>query len=177
MTYKKRWLITFSLLLTLAASATPPSEEGKNLFNARCASCHNVHKVLVGPALAGVQERRNIEWIVKFVQSSQTLIKSGDKDAAAVFAKFNNVPMPDHPDLTADNIKNILSYIKEESAKSAEVSAAPFRKPSKLRPAYKPLGLSNWGFFISLGAGITVLVLALLALVKVKEVQYKNEAV
>lgn len=92
-----------------------PGEEGKTIFNSRCASCHNVNKVVVGPALAGVDERRSIDWIVNFVKSSQSVVKSGDKDAVAIFEKFNKVPMPDHSDLSTESIKNIVAYIKGET--------------------------------------------------------------
>src|SRR3712207_55348 len=100
----------FSLLILagFAAMATPPVEEGKTIFATRCASCHNVNKVLTGPALAGVHEHRSIDWIVSFVKSSQSIVKGGDKDAVAIFEQFNKIPMPDHPDLTAENIKNVV---------------------------------------------------------------------
>ena len=72
---------SFLIISGIAAYAAPPVEEGKTIFAARCASCHNVNKVLTGPALAGVHERRSIDWIVSFVKSSQAMVKSGDKDA------------------------------------------------------------------------------------------------
>ncbi|HZF63666.1 MAG TPA: cytochrome c, partial [Chitinophagaceae bacterium] len=92
--------LKFLLLITaIVAAATvlasPPVEEGKSIFATRCAACHNVNKTLTGPALAGVDERRSLEWIVNFVHSSQTMIKNGDKDAVALYKQFNNIPMPD----------------------------------------------------------------------------------
>jgi cytochrome c2 len=98
---KKIVISAFGLLLTLCVFSIPPVEEGKALFTTRCASCHNVNKVVVGPALAGVSERHTEDWIVHFVHSSQTLIKGGDKPAIDLYEKFNKVPMPDHTDLSA----------------------------------------------------------------------------
>jgi len=92
--------------------AAPPIAEGKAIFSTRCAGCHNVNKVVTGPALAGVDQRHSIDWIINFVHSSQTVIKGGDEKAVALFEKFNKIPMPDHPDLTAGNIKSIVEYIK-----------------------------------------------------------------
>src|SRR5690348_7435373 len=112
---KKNLLIACLLLISSTYSFADPVEEGKTIFTTRCSSCHNINKLVVGPALAGVDQRHSIEWIVKFVQSSQSLIKSGDKDAAALFAKFN-ITMPDHPDLTANNIKSVVDYIKSQAA-------------------------------------------------------------
>jgi len=66
--------LTLGLFLcssNLKAYADPPVNEGKVIFNSRCASCHNVNKILTGPALAGVDQRYSIDWIVNFVHSSQ----------------------------------------------------------------------------------------------------------
>ena len=106
---KKITISVFGLLLTLFVFSTPPLDEGKALFTSRCASCHNVNKIVVGPALAGVSERRTEDWIIHFVHSSQSVIKGGDQKAIELYEKFNKVPMPDHLDLSAESIKDILS--------------------------------------------------------------------
>jgi len=174
-----RTLKTKALLLVImvgssvAALADPPVEEGKAIFSARCASCHNITKDLTGPALKGIDERRSMDWIVSFVKSSQSLVKAGDKDAVAVFEKFNKIPMPDHPDLTEENIKNVVEYIKSESSNTA-VADAPFAKPSKLRPAYTPLSTSDYGVFIGFLSVVGLLILALLMAVQLK--QYERNA-
>lgn len=154
--------------------AAPPVEEGKAIFTARCASCHNVNKVLTGPALAGLHERRSMEWIISFIKSSQALVKSGDKDAVALFEKFNKIPMPDHPDLTDENIKNIVEFIKAEGASGGE--KAPFATPTKLRPDYTPLSISaNYGTFIGFFAVVGLLILALLFAVQFKQFERRHE--
>lgn len=161
-------LVLFSVAHSFAA---PPLEEGKSIFISRCAACHNINKTVTGPALAGVDERRSIDWIVQFVHSSQTLIKSGDKDAVALFEKFNKIPMPDHPDLTPDHIKSIVEYIKSEA--TTKTDAAPFKKPGKLRPAYTPLSITDYGFFISFLGVVIILILGLLLAVHVKSLERK----
>jgi len=168
----------FLLLALLAATlvkAAPPVEEGKTIFTSRCAGCHNIHKVLTGPALAGVDQRHTIDWIVNFVHSSQTVIKKGDPAAVALFKKFNNIQMPDHPDLSAENIKNVVEYIKTEaSAAAATANKAPFAKPSQLHPDYTPLTFKNYGFFLTYFALIGLLVGVLLFAVQIK--QYQRQA-
>lgn len=170
-------LISLPLLLLIvnfSFAATPPAEEGKTIFAARCASCHNLSKTLTGPALAGVHERRSMDWIISFVKSSQTMVKAGDKDAVAVFTQFNNIPMPDHADLTEENIKNIVEFIK--TAPKEAVDAAPFGKPSKLRPSYLPLSIQgNTGFFVAFLGFVLLLVLLLLLAVHIKEYQRSKE--
>ncbi len=154
--------------------AMPPLEEGKAIFSSRCAACHNVNKTLTGPALAGVDQRRSIDWIIKFVRSSQTLVKNGDKDAVAIFNQFNNIPMPDHPDLTEENIKSIVEYIRSE-AKTVSENKAPFAKPGKLVPPYKPLSLEkDYHFFLIYLALVVLLIMVLLVAVKVRSISSKS---
>jgi mono/diheme cytochrome c family protein len=89
--------------------------QGEQLFSQRCAACHTVGKgKLIGPDLANVQSRRTEEWIIKFVQSSQSVIKSGDSTAMAVFNQYNKTVMPDHQ-LNVNEIKSIIAYISTNS--------------------------------------------------------------
>jgi len=81
-----------------------------------CAACHTIGKgKLVGPDLKGVTERREEAWLIKFIQSSQTMIKSGDKIAVKLFEENNKIPMPDNP-LTDAEVKELLKYIKNPEA-------------------------------------------------------------
>lgn len=122
----KYFLTTIIILLFLFpfAGKADPVQQGQQLFSSRCASCHSITQKVVGPALAGVEDRHNIEWIVRFVQSSQTVIKSGDKIANGLFEQFNKTVMPDHSDLTEAGINNILAYIKTETIKPVSKSKA-----------------------------------------------------
>ena len=101
-----------------------PIEEGKKTFTSRCSSCHKVDKDFAGPALAGIHDRKSMDWIKKFVHSSQALIQSGDTAAIAIFEKFKKFPMPDHKDLTDADIENIMAFIKDETGK-LQPTAAP----------------------------------------------------
>jgi mono/diheme cytochrome c family protein len=166
----------FALLMAYYSFGAPPAEDGKRIFSMRCAACHNVNKTLTGPALAGVQERRSTEWIISFVHSSQTLVRNGDKDAVALFEKFNKIAMPDHRDLSADDIKNILEYIKVATV-ATPATTAPFRKPDlPLRPKYTPVSLQDHTLLVGYFVAIALLVGALLALVKVKSLQRQQAA-
>lgn len=162
--------LTFLLVLfaSIAAMATPPVEEGKSIFSTRCAGCHSVTKVLTGPALGGVDERRSMDWIVSFVQSSQKMVKAGDKDAVALFEKFNKIPMPDHPDLTEENIKNVVAYIKTEKETAATAAKAPAEAEPAQRPSYLSIATDNYGLLLTYLALGTLLIATLLFAYKVK---------
>jgi cytochrome c551/c552 len=167
-------LILYILVFLYAADgfSEPPTSEGKTIFASRCASCHNVNKILVGPALAGVSDRHPESWIINFVHSSQTVIKSGDAKAIELYEKFNKVPMPDHPDLTAENIKDILAYVKSESKTTTETLV--FR-PEILHPAYLPVtGFSFFAVYLGL---VVLLTASLVLLVYIKDMQRKRNQV
>lgn len=116
------WLVVMLFIfVSLAASA---QQTGEKLFNSFCNACHTIGKgKLIGPDLARVGERRSEEWLMKFITSSQTVIKAGDADAVALFRENSQTIMPDAP-YSADQIKLILSYITEQSGGSS-VSGAP----------------------------------------------------
>jgi cytochrome c551/c552 len=159
-----------AVLSTTLVFATPPSEDGKAIFTTRCAGCHNVNKILTGPALAGVDQRRSIDWIVNFVQSSQTVIKNGDKDAVALFEKFNKIPMPDHKDLSADNIKSIVEYIKAEAKGTSDTKQIPVPETSR------PLTTNDYLLYSMLGGSVVLLLLSLMFWVKVLKMRTQRIA-
>jgi cytochrome c2 len=81
-----------------------------------CAACHNLsEEKKIGPGLKGVTERRDEAWLIKFIQSSQTMIKEGDKIAVQLFEEYNKIPMPDN-NLSEQEIKELLAYIENPEA-------------------------------------------------------------
>ena len=96
---------------------------GEEVYNKLCMSCHSLtDKVLMGPGLQGVGERRTEAWVIKWVKDSQGLIASGDADAVKLFGDFNKIPMPGFPQLTDEEIKGFLAFVK---SKEAAPGAAP----------------------------------------------------
>jgi cytochrome c2 len=114
-------VLLFLSITQLYATPVDPAE-GKQIFMSRCASCHAVATNVVGPALKGVDQRRSEEWIVNFVHSSQTVIQSGDTTAINLYNHFNQTRMPDHKDLTRENILGIIAFIRTESNKAGDAS-------------------------------------------------------
>lgn len=168
MVKSKFFLAATLLITTLSTIAAPPAEEGKAIFTSRCTGCHNVNKMVVGPALAGVDQRRPIDWIVNFVHSSQKVVKSGDPYAVALFNKFNKIQMPDHPDLTSDNIKSIVEYIKVEAKAANE---KPPVQPETKQPNFITMILSNTALIVTFSALFLLLLASLGLLIKVKQIQ------
>ncbi|NIG55820.1 c-type cytochrome [Chitinophaga sp. Cy-1792] len=157
--------VIWCCLLSTAFAADP--KDGKMLFQARCASCHNVNQKLTGPALAGVDERHPEAWIISFVKGSQAMVKSGDKAALEVFNQNAQIVMPDHPDLNDDQIRDILAYIKDE-ASNAPKEEAPFSRPGEKQPNLMPLTIYNMPFMIAYVMLIVVMIILLVFLVNIK---------
>lgn len=111
-------------------------EPGEQIFQTTCFACHTIGGGrLVGPDLAGVHERRSQEWLERFVASSQSMIKDGDAEAAALFEEFNRVPMPDSF-LSEERIRQVLSYIKSQSSnQTADVAASVSEQATAVAPA------------------------------------------
>jgi mono/diheme cytochrome c family protein len=97
--------------------------EGESLFNANCRVCHAVKQRLVGPALEGVYDRRDMDWILAFVKNSQAVIASGDDYAVALYGEFNQTVMPSFNFSDAE-IQSIISYVRFEAEKAPEETAA-----------------------------------------------------
>ena len=109
-------LSILSLAILLAFSTFTFAQEsgdvvaGESLFKANCAACHKLDKKGVGPALRGVADKYDRDWLYKWIKDSQGLIKSGDSKAATIFAENNNSVMTSFPGLSNEDIDNILAY-------------------------------------------------------------------
>jgi mono/diheme cytochrome c family protein len=124
-----------TLALVLCASRplfASDSAEAKKIFNQRCTSCHTFGKgVKVGPDLKGVTQRRTRPWLLRFIRSSQSVIKDGDPIATGLFDQFRRQRMPDWLDLSESQIESILDWIsadgpdqKEPDERDAELATS-----------------------------------------------------
>lgn len=113
------------VFLLSAVTGCLAQKSGEMLFNSFCNACHSIGKGrLVGPDLADIHNRRSSEWLVNFIQSSQSMIHEGDPEAVAIFKEYNQTVMPDAP-YTTDEIKSILTYIAGRSPGGTAEVATP----------------------------------------------------
>ena len=107
--------LAFLLLFSLSLSAQQADvANGEKLFKANCAACHKLDKKLVGPALKGITDKREQDWLIAWIKDSPGMIKSGDKLAIQVFEENNKLPMVANPHLSDQDIVDILEYTKGE---------------------------------------------------------------
>ena len=95
------------------------AKRGQSLFQSRgCVGCHSVGGgKRSGPDLAGVLQRRDIDWVRRFVKNPTTMFDT-DSIAKAILAQFNNTRMPNLR-LKDDEVEALLHYIQRESDKAA----------------------------------------------------------
>ncbi len=126
--------LAFLLLFSLNLSAQEGDvANGEKLFKSTCAACHRLDKKLVGPALKGVTERREQDWLISWIKDSPGMIKSGDKLAIQVFEENNKLPMTQNPQLSDQDIIDILAYTKGEPAAPKIASVAQEIDPGVAR--------------------------------------------
>ncbi|MEL1239557.1 c-type cytochrome [Flavobacterium flavipallidum] len=106
-----------------AATTGGDPVKGKALFNTNCAACHKLDAKSTGPALRGVADKHDKEWIYKWVHNSSDMIKSGDAAAVKLFNENNKAVMTSFPQLSNEDIDNILAYTSEPKAEPAAAGA------------------------------------------------------
>ena len=110
------------------------SQKGDELFKSNCASCHTIGKgTLTGPDLKNVLKRHPEQWLIRWIKSSQTLVTKKDKIAVELFEKNNQIIMPDQ-DLAEQDIKSLLTYIRQESEHPEIISATSALSQTNVKP-------------------------------------------
>ncbi|MEE9392816.1 MAG: cytochrome c [Planctomycetota bacterium] len=105
-------LVGFGLLGLSSASAQETSE----YFGQNCYSCHTIGGgLLTGPDLKNVEERKDRDWLIRFIVDPPSMLASGDAYAKKILALHNNVPMPKVAGMTRDRARRLLDFIAAES--------------------------------------------------------------
>jgi len=121
-------LLFFSIIFTSLYAQEGDPAKGKSLFNANCAACHQLDKKMTGPALRNVETRLSETegldrtWLNAWIRNSSAMIKSGDAYANKIYAEYNGSAMTAFPQLSDQDLSDILAYTAQE--KAAPVAAA-----------------------------------------------------
>lgn len=90
---------------------------GAQLFQEKCSACHKLDEKYIGPALAGVTERRQPEWILNMILNPEVMIQQ-DPTAKALLAQYI-APMANQH-LTREQAECILVYFREHDEELAD---------------------------------------------------------
>ena len=84
---------------------------GSQLFVEKCSACHKLAERYIGPALAGITERRQPEWILNMILNPEVMIQQ-DPTAKALLAEYL-APMANQH-LTRDQAESVLAYFLQQ---------------------------------------------------------------
>ncbi len=120
-------------IISLLVSQGAFAQETADYFRQNCMSCHTIGGGrLTGPDLKNVAERKDSEWLVRFMLDPQGVIDSGDAYAAKLVEDARGVVMPKPVGITKDRAEAIMKLIEAESLleesqfAGLQVSTEPF---------------------------------------------------
>jgi protein SCO1/2 len=97
-----------------AVAVSDPSVGGR-LYRTRCASCHTIGDGdTLGPDLYMVTQRRQGDWLARWIKAPDKMIAAGDPIAKAQMAQFRNLPMPNLK-LADGDVAALIAFIDLES--------------------------------------------------------------
>ncbi|MEC7584146.1 MAG: SCO family protein [Planctomycetota bacterium] len=104
--------------------------KGESVFRTRCAACHSIGNPLddiprQGPNLYGVTERREHEWLARWIAAPDIMIQQRDPQALQLLEAHNGVAMPNLR-LNGVEVASVIDYLQTET-----------RRLEKLAPAQK----------------------------------------
>lgn len=166
-------ILRLSLVILLAFSTSLSAQEGdpvkgKSLFNANCAACHKLDKKMTGPALRNVEQRLaddeglDRDWLVSWIHNSSAVVNAGDAYGNKIFNEYGGAAMTPMPQLSEQDISDILAYTAEE----APVAPVTAQAVAVDGGGSNDSGISNQ---IILGALTLLFVLLAMALVLVRQ--------
>jgi len=149
-------ILCAGLVLSVSTAKAADPSKGKTLFQQNCASCHNVHKKVTGPALKDVESRwADKKLLHQWIHNSASVLATGDAYANNLYKEYNNQAMPAFASFSDADIDDILAFISAEGAKA---------QGPKTAPGPEGAGAEEGGDN-SLLFGIITLILAIVALI------------
>jgi protein SCO1 len=106
-------------------------EQGHHLYMTQCAACHTIgHGDTIGPDLMDISKKRKRDWLARYIQIPDIMLKEGDPLATALDEKYKKSIMPnlqvdgEGATLLIDFIEHQSEREKNKGASSASPAAA-----------------------------------------------------
>jgi protein SCO1/2 len=100
--------------------------QGESLFRTRCAACHNIGQgdglKRTGPNLLEVTERREAEWLRRWIQQPDVMLQEEDPIAMTLFTAYKQVLMP-NMQLNDHEVLSVIEYLKTESRRVSKMES------------------------------------------------------
>ncbi|MEJ7778334.1 MAG: cytochrome c3 family protein [Daejeonella sp.] len=162
-------LISFLGAAAVSSAQAQDAAAGAAIFKQKCTACHAIGKVVIGPDLKGIDSKYDEAWLVKWIRNAPAFIASGDPQAVKA-SEFSPAAMSAFPELSEDDVKNILAYVKAEETKPA---ADPKAAGGAAGTDGESGGISNFMIF----GLIAVIIIAFLVIVVLNRVTSTLERV
>ena len=116
------WLAFVIVLLAEAAPPPQAVDQGKQIFQQTCSSCHTIGKGrLIGPDLQGITQQRDAAWLKQFISDPAKMIASDP--AAKQLASQYTLVMPTLG-LTPEQIDAVIAYLANPAAAAGPAPTA-----------------------------------------------------
>jgi mono/diheme cytochrome c family protein len=103
-------------VLSCACVLFANAQDAADFFRQNCVSCHTIGGGrLTGPDLKNVSERKDREWLARFMMNPQSMISQGDPYAQQLVEEARGVVMPQIVGLTRDRADALLELIEAET--------------------------------------------------------------
>lgn len=134
-----RWMMLggfLSLFFIPLTTSDALAQDGKDLFQSKCASCHTVGGGdNVGPDLKDVGSKRSADWLVKVITEPDKLAAAKDPAQLELVKKYG-MQMP-NLGVSAADAQKIVAYLQGGKAAAAAKGEAP-AAPGAAAPAAQP---------------------------------------
>jgi mono/diheme cytochrome c family protein len=122
------WFSTFAAL-AIAASAQDPVD----FYRQNCLACHTIGgRRMAGPDLKDLLQRKDREWLLRFLQDPKAMIDSGDTYAKKLVEESHGMVMPTIKGMDRARADGLLNLIDAES--KLEQSRFAGKKAAAERP-------------------------------------------
>ena len=104
------------LVFLVASPAVVVAQDDALFFRRNCHSCHTIGGGrLTGPDLKDVAQRKDREWLERYIVNPKAVIDSGDPYAQQLLQEARGVIMPTVPGITRERARGLLDLIEAES--------------------------------------------------------------
>ncbi len=149
-------LLFSSVVLSLAGAAAADEQTAATMFQQKCAVCHTIGGGRrIGPDLRGVLERRQTDWLVRWITRPDQMLAEKDPVALKLLAESNQIPMP-NLGVTEPEARALLDYIRSESAAPIPAAAAAPPPAVLAPPSLGPIQRVALVLFLVLTAAIII---------------------
>ncbi|WP_419802534.1 cytochrome c3 family protein [Mucilaginibacter sp.] len=100
--------------------------KGEALFkSSNCGSCHKIDVRMTGPALGPtITSEPDEAYLIKWIQNNQALIAAKNPKALTIYNEYNQSQMSVFTNLSDQDVKDILGYVKAEWKKVEDAKKA-----------------------------------------------------